>query len=116
MSTRNELFAAMSTAIALRQGTVYVSEDGKTPVLHLDWIADHLLSQGWRPPMRVISTVEELEALPGKTVIEDGDGDPWIKAEAPLMNSWMYAGLEYSSENMFWGIRCPFRVVWEPEQ
>ena len=26
-------------------------------------IADHLLSQGWRPPMRVIETVEELEAL-----------------------------------------------------
>lgn len=79
-------------------------------------IADHLLSQGWRPPMRTVTTVEELEALPGKTVIEDGDGDPWIKAEAPLMDLWMYAGLEYSSENMFWGIRCPFRVVWEPEE
>ena len=79
-------------------------------------LADEIIEAGWRPPMRVISTVEELEALPGKTVIEDGDGDPWIKAEAPLMDSWMYAGLEYSSENMFWGIRCPFCVVWEPEQ
>lgn len=61
MSTRDELFAAMSTAIALRQGTVYVSEDGKTPVLHLDWIADYLLAQGWRPPVRTVTTVEELD-------------------------------------------------------
>ena len=79
-------------------------------------LADEIIEAGWRPPARLITTVEELEALPGKTVIEDGDGDPWIKAEAPLMDSWMYAGLEYSSENMFWGIRCPFCVVWEPEQ
>ena len=25
-------------------------------------VADHLLAQGWRPPMRVIETVEELDA------------------------------------------------------
>lgn len=24
-------------------------------------IADHLLSQGWRPPMRTVTTVEELD-------------------------------------------------------
>ena len=27
-------------------------------------VADHLLAQGWRPPAREITTVEELEALP----------------------------------------------------
>ena len=36
-------------------------------------VADHLLAQGWRPPMRVIETVEELEALPvGSVVLDTG--------------------------------------------
>lgn len=113
MSTRDELEAALISGFAIKNA-VWVEND--MPCLRLGEVADYLLSQGWRPPMRVIETVEELEALPGKTVIEDGDGDPWIKAEAPLMDSWMYAGLEYSSENLFWEIRCPFCVVWEPEQ
>ena len=109
MSTRDELEV-------LIKDSYYGDEITRGDRLNAANIAYDIIAAGWRPPMRVIETVEELEALPGKTVIEDGDGDPWIKAEAPLMDSWMYAGLEYSSENMFWGIRCPFRVVWEPEQ
>ena len=105
MSARTDLQEIIERAI-LGKGIISGARDA----------TEAIVKAGWRPPVRVIETVEELEALPGKTVIEDGDGDPWIKAEAPLMDSWMYAGLEYSSENMFWGIRCPFRVVWEPEQ
>ena len=105
MSARTDLQEIIERAI-LGKGIISGARDA----------TEAIVKAGWRPPVRVIETVEELEALPGKTVIEDGDGDPWIKAEAPLMDSWMYAGLEYSSENMFWGIRCPFCVVWEPEQ
>lgn len=37
-------------------------------------LADELIGRGWQPPARVVSTVEELYALPEQTVIRDHDG------------------------------------------
>ena len=37
-------------------------------------LADHLLEQGWRPPARVVSTVEELDALAPNTAIRSALG------------------------------------------
>lgn len=34
-------------------------------------LADHLLEQGWRPPVRTVTTVEELDALADMSVIRD---------------------------------------------
>lgn len=118
MSTRNKLFAAMSTAIALRQGTVYVSEDGKTPVLNLDWIAEYLLEAGWRPPMRVIETVEELEALPVGAVIFNRNGEA-LQIQDNYGKEFYYAAADetpYGAHFLFEAGDGPFRVVWEPEQ
>ena len=36
-------------------------------------LADHLLNLGWRPPARVVTTVEELDALAVGTVVMEGD-------------------------------------------
>ena len=36
-------------------------------------VADHLLAQGWRPPARTVSTVEELDALAVGSVVVEGD-------------------------------------------
>ena len=131
MSTRNELFAAMSTAIALRQGTVYVSEDGKTPVLHLDWIADYLLAQGWRPPMRVIETVEELEQanfpailfgsgtyMDGKSTFQNCQFRPvpeWAGGEPGVFETLIVAGVGAPACAWAKDIQLPVKVLWEPE-
>lgn len=79
-------------------------------------IAYHLLSQGWRPPMRVIETVEELEALPDRAIIFDKNGDVYERRK----NEWenIYISPIYADEDSPAEIhpRGPFRVVWEPEE
>ena len=61
MSVRDELVADLISGFAIKNA-VWVEND--MPCLRLGEVADYLLSQGWRPPMQEISTVEELEALP----------------------------------------------------
>jgi hypothetical protein len=36
-------------------------------------LADAILAAGWRPPARTVSTVEELEALPVRSVVRERD-------------------------------------------
>lgn len=53
--------------------------------------ADDILRAGWRPPPRVITTVEELDALPnGSVVMVDGIaaqrlGQDWRATNAPAL-------------------------------
>ena len=58
MSTRDELIYTVGQAM----GAAWTDETGYA--LAPRTVADHLLIQGWRPPAREITTVEELEALP----------------------------------------------------
>lgn len=43
--------------------------------------AQTILSAGWRHPARVVTTVEELDALPDGTVIRDVFGETWTLYE-----------------------------------
>ena len=81
-------------------------------------VADHLLIQGWRPPMRVIETVEELEALLPRTMILDGDDNPWAKNGDAFFDVWVIpaGSIERTSADLLREMPVPFRVVWEPEE
>ena len=110
MSTRDELEAALISGFAIKNA-VWVEND--MPCLRLGEVADYLLSQGWRPPMRVIETVEELEALPKGTAILDREEDMWVK---DIEDMWCFqgrGGFESDAAVRKFG---PFRMVWEPEQ
>lgn len=72
-------------------------------------IADAILKAGWRPPMREVSTVEELETLPDGAVMLDSGEKIWRWRDSRM---WW--------DNEWWEmndvLECgPFRVVWEPE-
>lgn len=71
-----------------------------------DAIADAVLAAGWRPPARVATTVEELDALPELAVIRDSEG---TVAELAF-------GMWFSSDGRVFGLRLPATVLWEPEE
>ena len=64
-------------------------------------IADHLLSQGWRPPMRDICTPTDMKTLISGALVRDREGLFRVLSEPDAVDF----------EN-----HGPFRVVWEPEQ
>lgn len=107
MSTRDDLKNRIGRAHALSQRNGRMFQPG--------YIADVLLVDGWRPPMRVIETVEELEALPDRAIIFDKNGDVYERRK----NEWenIYISPIYADEDSPAEIhpRGPFRVVWEPE-
>ena len=80
-------------------------------------VADAVVAAGWRPPMRVISTVEELEALLPRTMILDGDDAPWAKNSYAFFDVWVIpaGSMERTSADLLREMPGPFRVVWEPE-
>ena len=65
-------------------------------------IAAALLAAGWRPPMRVINTVEEAEKLPSGTLIQDRNG--------------VFRAILVEPDALTVECYAPFRVVWEPEE
>lgn len=69
-------------------------------------VADEIQEAGWRPPARVVTTVEEAEALPWRTVIRDSAG---VVAE-------LVFGLWYSSDGWIVDLRLPATVLYEPEE
>jgi len=68
--------------------------------------SDAILAAGWRPPARVVTTVDELDALPELAVIRDREG---IVAEFAF-------GMWFSSDGRVFGLRLPATVLWEPEE
>lgn len=114
MSTRDELEAALISGFAIKNA-VWVEND--MPCLRLGEVADYLLSQGWRPPMRVISTVEELEALPVGAVVFN-QNDESLQIQDNYGKEFYYATADetpYGAHFLFEVGDGPFRVVWEPE-
>ena len=107
MSTRDELFAVLERAIV-----------GKTSIVGAREAAQAVIDAGWRPPMRVASTVEELDALLPRTMILDGDDDPWVKNSDAFFDVWVIpaGSMERTSADLLREMPGPFRVVWEPEE
>lgn len=66
MSAREDLAGLIWTTSREDEGTISGIGAG--------YIADVLLAAGWRPPARVIETVEELEALATGSVLIDRQG------------------------------------------
>lgn len=72
-------------------------------------LADHLLKQGWRPPARTVTTVEELDALPVGTVIRDS-----IEYVAESLHGMWYVtggGRHGGTE-----LALPATVIYEPKE
>ena len=128
MSTRDELVAALISGFAIKNA-VWVEND--MPCLRLGEVADYLLSQGWRPPMRVIETVEELEAVKfpailygsgtyveGKDRFEDCQFRPvpeLVGGEPGLFETLVVLGAGAPFYAWAKDIRLPVKVLWEPE-
>ena len=129
MSTRDELEAALISGFAIKNA-VWVEND--MPCLRLGEVADYLLSQGWRPPMRVIETVEELESVEFPAILE-GSGT-YVDGKTTFTNcqfrprpEWSggYPGLFETLVVGFVGagynlveakdIHLPIKVLWGPE-
>lgn len=51
-------------------------------------MADLLTKEGWRPPGRLIETVEELDGLPVRTLVTDKNGFVWRKVDLSLWCGW----------------------------
>ena len=80
-------------------------------------VADAILAAGWRPPVRVVTTVGDLDTLPDRTVIvaadytilqcvgsgqPDWDGNVWCDEEARWLGSA--------------DVDLPATVLYEPEE
>jgi len=85
-----------------------------------DWheatrIATRLLAAGYRKP-RTITTVEELDALPGESVIRDASGIPYeldYTLGNPADKWWVATGMIERLENRH--IELPATVLYAPE-
>ena len=84
-------------------------------------MAEAIIAAGWRPPARVVTTVEELDALAVGTVIMEGDhGTPddtgWGFKTMPgvfhrFPDGWhVVAGIGEHAPDL------PATVLWEPEE
>ena len=83
-------------------------------------LADHLLNLGWRPPARVVSTVEEAEALAHTSIIRTARG------EFVLLGKWYSRWTQaneicwyiFGTENDVYPLPedFPATVLWEPEE
>ena len=72
-------------------------------------LADHLLEQGWRPPARVVSTVEELDALAPNTAIRSALGTVMEKWQD---GQWRPTGMH----NTWPRVELPATVIYEPKE
>lgn len=94
MSTRDELIYTVGQAM----GAAWTDETGYA--LAPRTVADHLLIQGWRPPMRDICTPTDMKTLISGALVRDREGLFRVLSEPDAVDF----------EN-----HGPFRVVWEPE-
>ena len=68
-----------------------------------EMIADAIIAAGWRPPVRVVTTVEELDALPeGSVIMEDG-GRAYLKTGLGV----------WEPDGPTWTLDLPATVLWE---
>ena len=78
--------------------------------------ATAILAAGWRPPARVVTTVEELDALVAHTVVRYCTRYGWGTAEKAARDRWWPVGdAAYitNTQVLHYG---PATVLWEPEE
>jgi hypothetical protein len=76
-------------------------------------MADRMRKAGWREPVRVIETIEELDALPAGTIVRDVEGNAAQRRPSgghPFYEAGWYFGVEYVGKV----IMLPATVLWEP--
>lgn len=82
-------------------------------------VADAVIAAGWRPPARVIETVEELDALPDGSIILGGLrlGTNQRAIQRSRIGWWeIWTDGWFSSSELVDEMKLgPFTVVWEPE-
>ena len=78
--------------------------------------ADTILAAGWRPPARVVGTVEELDALPENAIVLDVLGTPHVHSGHMWIEGGFYMPDARTAEDMFRDVGHEFPVVWEPEE
>ena len=72
----------------------------------VEMIADAIIAAGWRPPVRVVTTVEELDALPeGSVIMEDG-GRAYLKTGLGV----------WEPDGPTWTLDLPATVLYEPKE
>lgn len=77
-------------------------------------VADEIQEAGWRPPARVVTTVEEVEALADMTVVLES-GRNWCFVSRKLGNNyWLADGIEDAFPSVDIGL--PATVLYEPEE
>lgn len=81
-----------------------------TPAVAVNRMADQIAEEGWRPPARVITTFEELDALPLGTVLVD----QWRTAWFATSSTWR--GLARSRADAPDRIVLPGTVQWTPDE
>lgn len=102
--SKSELVADLSSSIALKEGTLYVLKDDSIPVIRLDWIAEYLLSKGWRKNS-FARNKKSLETLPNGSILVDYKQDIWKKERG----SFWINGQGFSS--VVAATFCPFEVI-----
>lgn len=85
-------------------------------------LAASILAAGWRPPARVVTTVEELDALPEGTVIQDILGATWTLYEGiddgidPYDPTNYHWAIGINGNYATWATDLPATVLYEPEE
>ena len=95
MSTRDQLNNAIYNGLRKNHQKLMSSV-----AINTGAVADHLLIQGWRPPMRDICTPTDMKTLISGALVRDREGLFRVLSEPDAVDF----------EN-----HGPFRVVWEPE-
>ena len=90
--------------------TIYDTLNGQYGDFNMpDDAAEAILNAGWRPPARVVSTWEELEALPEESIILDAGVPAYL-----LDGLWSYPADQ--SDYEAGEIKLPVTVLYEPEE
>lgn len=85
-------------------------------------LATAILDAGWRPPARVVTTEEELDALPVGSIVRDVFGETWTLYEGlddgidpydPTNYRW---AIGINGNYATWATDLPATVLWEPEE
>jgi len=90
MSERDELAAIIMSPESFDSGPVSCGPND----IYAARIADAILAAGWRKP-RTVTSVEELDALPGESIVRDASGIVYEKdyiVNNPTVNWWIETG------------------------
>lgn len=78
-------------------------------------IAREVQKAGWRPPIRTVSTVEELDSLAEDAIVIDVLGTPHVHSGRMWIEGGFRMPDDRTAEEMFRDVGHEFPVVWEPE-